>query len=92
MRNTKSNHVILQVAADSCPPQSVNFSECPITRQNIFTIAAVETKGKLGLMSGTISIPNCRAVCQNGVLVSESENMFAMSCPAAGPQKLGELK
>uniref|UniRef100_A0ACD5VYP6 Uncharacterized protein n=1 Tax=Avena sativa TaxID=4498 RepID=A0ACD5VYP6_AVESA len=48
-------------------------------------MAAVEAGGGIGLMSGTVSIPDCRAVRRNGTTVVGSEKLFAMSCPLSGP-------
>uniref|UniRef100_A0A8R7TR59 Uncharacterized protein n=1 Tax=Triticum urartu TaxID=4572 RepID=A0A8R7TR59_TRIUA len=92
LTSTPSKHVILKL---SPLPRShrhhVSFSEKIVRRQNIFTIAAVEKFGDCGLMTGTISNPNCEAVTRsNTAIVRGSKNLFAMSCPAAGPKTRGQ--
>ncbi|KAF7027720.1 hypothetical protein CFC21_039742 [Triticum aestivum] len=91
LRNTPSKHVVLKVS--SRPPRSrhhVIFNENQVRRQDVFTISAVERFDERGLMTGSISIPNCKAVRPDGTIVFGSQNLFAMSCPVAGPTVKGE--
>ncbi|CAM0878706.1 unnamed protein product [Alopecurus aequalis] len=65
-----------------------NTRELEVTRQNLFTVAAVDKNGDLGLLTGTLGNPSCRAVDSFGKLHFGSENKFAMSCHVAGPRKI----
>ncbi|KAM3346690.1 hypothetical protein ACQJBY_020955 [Aegilops geniculata] len=92
LTNTASKHVILKLSPlPRHRRQHVTFSEKIVRRQNIFTIAAVEEFGDCGLMTGTISNRNCEAVARsNTAIVRGSKNLFAISCPAAGPKTRGQ--
>ncbi|XBI15530.1 hypothetical protein VPH35_057936 [Triticum aestivum] len=91
LRNTPSKHVVLKVSPR--PPRRrhhVIFNENQVRRQNVFTISAVERFDERGLMTGSISIPNCEAVRPDGTIVYGSQNLFVMSCPMGGPKVKGE--
>lgn len=55
MWKTLSRHAVLEVHnVPRLYPRAVSFSELEVTRQNLFTVAAVHKKGDLGLMTGTL--------------------------------------
>jgi hypothetical protein len=52
-QNVRSKHVVLKVTSHLHRP-CVHFTAYNVRRKNIFTMAALEADGGIGLMSGTI--------------------------------------
>ncbi|XBI15547.1 hypothetical protein VPH35_057947 [Triticum aestivum] len=83
LKKTTQKHAVLLVYSTARPPP-VRFNVSPTTRQDIFMLGVVEKDETLGLMTGTVGNPNCRAVDRARNHIYRSESTFAVSCPMSG--------